>query len=164
MYGEPLLDSTHKNLEGSRKKHKKNRSRKISIRTQQCLESFRYMSPEVLNAMNEDPNALIDNRQSLDLVYDSTAYESSSDIYSLGIVMYEIFDEKLYCEEVDIGDLIDWVLSGGKPKLAAEKVTPLELRELMNSCLSQDVLKRPSAEIIYQCLTTWLTENGFNKQ
>jgi len=163
IYGEKLLDSTQKNLEGSRKKHKKNRSRKISMRTQHYLESFRYMSPEVLNAMNEDPNALTDNRQSLDMVYDSTAYESSSDIYSLGIVMYEIFDEKLYCDEVDIGDLIDWVLSGGKPKLSREKVTPLELRELMNRCLSQDLLRRPSAEIVYQSLTTWLTENGFNK-
>jgi len=97
----------------------------------------------------------------MDMVYDSTAYESSSDIYSFGIVMYEIFDEKLFLQDVDAEDIFEWVLSGGKPTLGRDKPIASELRHLMESCLSQNVLRRPSAEIVYQSLSTWLVDNGF---
>ena len=78
-------------------------------------------------------------------------YNFSADIYSFGIILYEIFSLKFPYEGMNERDIINDVVKGNRPNLFnLRKETPLEYIELMMKCLEKDPTKRPSTkDILY---------------
>jgi len=74
-----------------------------------------------------------------------------ADIYSFGIVLYEIFSMKIPYEGKKEKDIIMDTVKGNRPDLKfLRDDTPLEYVELIMKCLEKDPSKRPSAnDIIY---------------
>ena len=86
-------------------------------------------------------------------VYDKEMYSSKADIYSLGIIMWEMwygrqaFQEKLGC----IIQFFKCVKEGYRPSVVVKGQTPPPTfwQFLMQSCWQMDPGKRPTAEECY---------------
>lgn len=107
-------------------------SRQMSEHTMQ-LQSFYgtplYLSPE-----------LIEGRP----------YTQSTDLWSLGVVLYELLSLELPFKGNNLQDIVSQVLSGRYAPLPAFRGA--ELAEAVQSLLTRDMRQRPSAEMLLQRL------------
>lgn len=101
----------------------------LSSNIKQC-GSITYMAPELF--LGKDLNY-------------------SADIYSFGIIVYEIFSNKIAYEGKKEKEIIIDVVKGSRPDLNnLRKDTPTEYIELMMKCWEKDPLKRPNSnDILY---------------
>lgn len=78
-------------------------------------------------------------------------FTSRADIYSFGILLYEMFSRKVAYENLSDVDIIKSVVAGQRPHLEfLREDTPKEIVELMIKCWNQVPKKRPTSEdIIY---------------
>jgi len=77
-----------------------------------------------------------------------------SDLYSLGIVFWEMFAGKIPFSGTTVGSLIQQQLNTAAPPLRGVRADiPLELEQLVMACLAKDPALRPaSASLVYQGL------------
>lgn len=85
--------------------------------------------------------------------FESNEHNIYYDVYSFGILLYEIFSEKLpYCNHKDL-TLLDKIIKGSRPDTSLIlKNTPKLLIELMISCWDGDQKKRPDFKAICKAL------------
>jgi HAMP domain-containing protein len=77
-----------------------------------------------------------------------------SDLYSLGIVFWEMFAGKIPFSGTTVGSLIQQQLNTAAPPLRGARADiPLELEQVVMACLAKDPAQRPaSASLVYQSL------------
>ena len=92
-------------------------------------------------------------------VLDGERYSKESDVYSFGIVMWEVLTRKIPWHGVDMGEIVTLVREGARPEIpnfwdvqdghGEEFIVFEEYVDLMTSCWSQNPYDRPSfAKII----------------
>ncbi|RIA79354.1 kinase-like domain-containing protein [Glomus cerebriforme] len=77
-------------------------------------------------------------------------YTQASDIYSIGIIMWEIssgYPPFYNCKHNY--DLAMDIINGKRPKIAKETETPREYKELMEQCWNSDPSKRPKIDVLF---------------
>ena len=76
-------------------------------------------------------------------------YTEKVDVYSFGILMYEIFTRRMPYQEVKKRfEVIPHVLEGHRPTFSDEEIPFKGLRNLMQSCWHKTPRKRPSFSVI----------------
>lgn len=96
--------------------------------------SLRYMAPE--SAKHE-------------------SYNHKVDVYSFGIILWEMLTCKRFCDGFDRDSFIEEVINGGKrPTFTPNRWWPAELIDLMERCWNSDIEKRPSFRDIIITLET----------
>jgi serine/threonine protein kinase len=89
-------------------------------------------------------------------------YTQAADIYSFGILTYEILSElPPYHDLPHDESLASKICQGLRPKFRNVKVLPL-LEKLIDQCLDADLLTRPTADELYGTLNKWIS-NFTNK-
>lgn len=83
------------------------------------------------------------------------AYNKSVDVYSFGILLFEIFSGEIPFRAYDVEGINRAVCNGERPRIPTLD-TPIEIRELMEDCWDQNATRRPSFSIITQRLATLL--------
>ena len=96
-----------------------------------------YMAPEVLK---------------------SQVYNSKADIYSLGIMLWEIWHgDRAFSRSVSLADFFSMVDNGGRPEHVEGCREPTQAWEnLMKECLQKNYRDRPSAKECHQRITAEL--------
>jgi serine/threonine protein kinase len=102
-----------------------------SLKFTKNVGTFLYMAPEI---MNEDK---------------FTQYTVKSDIWSLGLIIYEIFENRKWAYDGDfesIDEFRDMITTQGVTSyLYFTSNTPIFCKKIILNCLLKDPLKRPSA-------------------
>jgi serine/threonine protein kinase len=94
--------------------------------------SFRYTPPEVALRLS---------------------YSEKTDVYSLGIVMWQIIRDKVPFHNMSRSDFMDRVVYGNeRPKLS--KVRPVDAARLLQRCWASEQATRPSCEEVVAVLET----------
>ena len=88
-------------------------------------------------------------------VFHSQVYDSKADIYSLGLLMWEMwYEQRAFADaaRTTLHDFFDWVKEGNRPvhKLGF-KTPPLWWEQLMKQCWDSNPDKRPTAK---ECIVT----------
>jgi len=92
-------------------------------------------------------------------------YTQASDIYSFGIIAYEIFSGRNYFEEIhkkvskDEGLLVLEICRGHRPDIDKVPI-PQELKDLIRQCWNSDLEKRPTAGKLDKILDSWIDFNA----
>jgi serine/threonine protein kinase len=102
-----------------------------------------YIAPEVLNRSASN----------------SSAYTFASDIYSFGIIMWEIAIGKNPFAGVEYDANLALAICDGKRPKIPDGIPP-EYKELLERCWNEDVSKRPNAEELQKIFTAWLDTNS----
>lgn len=91
-------------------------------------------------------------------------YTLASDIYSLGIVTYEIFaNQSPYLDrEYDVSLSLE-ICKGLRPDLNNLKI-PQKLKDLIRQCWDTDPTKRPTANELERTLRNWQIDTEFHSQ
>lgn len=97
---------------------------------EKSLAYVRYAAPEVLQG---------------------GAYEQPADIFSFGVVLYEVFHQKEAFAGCTKQQIKDRVISGERPKISTSEVPPM-VGELIGLCWHQNAAKRPSFSSTVQLL------------
>ena len=93
-------------------------------------------------------------------VFHSEVYDSKADIYSFGIMLWEMwYGRQAFAEFMGpVAVFICMVDGHYRPEeVEGEKKPPARWKQLMNRCWDEDPEKRPSAEICNQDLTALST-------
>ena len=88
-------------------------------------------------------------------VFHSRVYDSKADIYSLGIIMWEMwYGQRAFAAAlVTQQDLFDWVDRGNRPvHIQGCKTPPPFWKQLMTQCWDADPKKRPTAKECHERL------------
>ena len=98
-----------------------------------------YMAPEVLK---------------------SQVYNSKADIYSLGIMLWELwYGERAFSRSVSLADFFTMVDNGGRPEHVKGCREPTQAWEnLMKECWQKNYRDRPSANECHQRITAELVK------
>ncbi|EXX58284.1 Mkk2p [Rhizophagus irregularis DAOM 197198w] len=81
-------------------------------------------------------------------IFEGKGYDFSSDIYSIGMLMWEISSgEPPFIEERDKYGFVMKIIAGFRPEVLPG--TPLEYRELMEQCWDADLTKRPDINTLF---------------
>ncbi|RGB36184.1 kinase-like domain-containing protein [Rhizophagus diaphanus] len=81
-------------------------------------------------------------------IFEGKGYDFSSDIYSIGMLMWEISSGKSpFIEERDKYGFVMKIINGFRPEVLPG--TPLEYRELMEQCWDADLTKRPDINTLF---------------
>lgn len=94
-------------------------------------------------------------------VFHSIVYDSKADIYSFGIILWEMWYGKQAFAEVMgmIPTIFSEVDKGYRPgNVKGSKTPPLRWKELMEKCWSGNPVERPSAESCYEQITVLYQE------
>jgi len=84
-------------------------------------------------------------------------YDKKVDVYSFGIVLYEIFTRNNpYYEIKNHWEVADHVLSGNRPIFTQKEIPFIFLRKLMQKCWQTNYKKRPSFKTISTTLYNYL--------
>ena len=89
-------------------------------------------------------------------VFHSKLYDSKADIYSFGIMLWEMwYGRQAFAEfRGSMKDFFSLVDEGHRPReVKGGMKPPLHLKQLMSGCWDGNPKKRPSAEICYQEIT-----------
>jgi len=81
-------------------------------------------------------------------------YTQAADIYSLGIIAYELFANSYPYPELDNTDLALKVCQGLRPNID-EVLIPQLLKDLIKRCWDIDQKIRPSAEDLHKVISNW---------
>ena len=93
----------------------------------------------------------------------SREYTNKVDVYSFGILCYELLSESLAFEEItNIPDLIRIVVRGNRPNLNNTKIS-ISFRDLISKCWKDDADKRPSFRDIVRDLRSDQFLDGIDK-
>ena len=88
-------------------------------------------------------------------------YTQSSDVYSLGLVLWELFSTMLPYHNIADRDISTFVIDGGRPIIADQISLPY--KKLLHQCWENDPLKRPSSSditrILYDCYKSALHDH-----
>lgn len=104
--------------------------------------TYNYMAPETFTVSDRD----------------SIEKAKSSDVYSLGMVVYEMLTLRTPWDRRRMSDVLVAVRSGERPKWPAPSdhdfrdPIPQELRDIVECCWHQDWDKRPSSESLFSAL------------
>ena len=83
-------------------------------------------------------------------VFNSRAYDSKADIYSLGLIMWEMwYGQRAFADApvTTLQDLFDWVHRGNRPvHRQGCKTPPPFWEQLMTQCWNGNPKKRPTAK------------------
>ncbi|VDN02552.1 unnamed protein product [Thelazia callipaeda] len=122
--------------------------------------SVLYCAPELLK--NREVNRRAEKDQSW--VKQSKVIRQASDIYSFGMIMYEILYQSLpFPENTDINELIDMIADGSKtvpPRIMDSKDMHPDLYELLVDCWSENIEIRPTIRRIRRNTETLLKAKG----
>lgn len=114
-------------------------SRAINIKSNGVYGVLPYIAPEVLNG---EP------------------YTIASDIYSFGVIMWEVSTGKLHFYDQDHDHcLIQKICNGLLPEFSKE--IPHLYVHLANECMNINPSKRPSAYQLYKFFCSWLNEEFY---
>lgn len=107
--------------------------------------TYNYMAPETFTGINEDESA------------------KASDIYSFGMVIYEMLTLRTPWKRCQMMDVYSNVMNGERPAWPIKdrdedyyRPIPNELQQLVEKCWLQDPQARPTAEQLFDCLNTYL--------
>ena len=90
-------------------------------------------------------------------VFHSNVYDSKADIYSLGMMLWEMwYGQRVFAEfKGTIADFFHWVDEGYRPKsVEGNKKPPDPWEQLMSRCWDREPEQRPSAKDCNQEITT----------
>lgn len=104
----------------------------------QIFGVFPYVAPEVLQGQ---------------------IYNKASDIYSFGIVSYELLANTYPYAEMNDADLALKVCLGHRPDVDKVPI-PQEVKDFVKRCWDADSEKRPSAEELVETVNSWLDGHG----
>jgi serine/threonine protein kinase len=85
-------------------------------------------------------------------------YTEKADVYSFGIVLWEMFTREILYPNMNFYELSSRVVNEGlRPpthgdKFTNEKIVPKEIKQLMEQCWDTDPRERPSFEEVVQIL------------
>ena len=93
-------------------------------------------------------------------VLEGSAYDKTADVYSLGVVTWELWYGRLVQDEMMAtaahkgGDVEKAMREGQRPSLLTIHEPSQQLAELITSMWSHEPKSRPTAAAILECLTT----------
>ena len=102
--------------------------------------TYRWMAPEFSSRAN-------------------TRVDQTCDVFSYGMVLYEIFAHKVPFSEIEEGyDVVPLIRAGKRPAVPQE--LPLHVRQLMQCCWKQEPQDRPPFDVILQvgCLKVMMMQ------
>jgi serine/threonine protein kinase len=87
-------------------------------------------------------------------VYSTTRYNSKADIFSFGIICYEVICRHMAFEDLDPEAAADRILSGARPDMPPDTPeAPEDLKTLMVCCWQHEPDQRPNAGEVVQALS-----------
>jgi len=90
-------------------------------------------------------------------------YTQTSDIYSFGIIMYEVISGlHPYYDMVYNDHLALYICNGGRPRFNI--IVPQLILHLIKRCLDANPLNRPTVKEIKEILSRWMNEINYNYQ
>ncbi|CAC5401886.1 unnamed protein product [Mytilus coruscus] len=94
-------------------------------------------------------------------VYHGKLYGTEADIYSLGIIMWEMW----YCDAaystkeynfLNMNEFADCIKEGKRPTFNTGFAPPSDLKKMIETCWSSNTTVRPSAENVFVELSSWM--------
>mmetsp|Transcript_17973 Transcript_17973/g.51060 ORF Transcript_17973/g.51060 Transcript_17973/m.51060 type:complete len:399 (-) Transcript_17973:202-1398(-) len=114
-------------------------ARELDNQMTKCTGTWRYMAPEVLT---------------------SNSYAESADVYSCGLLLYEVLSGKVPFAGLNAMRVVQAVTTGQRPAprdINGPSAIIEALEAVLGACWAQEPLHRPSASYLAQCITPLAT-------
>jgi len=109
-------------------------AREVDNHMTQCTGTWRYMAPEVLT---------------------SNSYAESADVYSCGLVLFEVMSGKVPFDGLNLTRVVQAVTTGQRPNPKdVDGPSPIieVLGEVLDACWAEEPTDRPTAAYLAQCI------------
>jgi serine/threonine protein kinase len=132
---------------------------KILNRKNIHYKSFDHMSPEFCEGTSKVGTPYYMAPELILSKSNNTVYDHSIDIYSMGVVMYEIFENhKIFDHCLNREEFEDTIKNQHKPIFWR---TPRQLRSIILKCINHDPLKRPKALVVLNFFSQFLKRKKY---